>query len=72
LTDIYQDPLAQYYLGICMERGLGVNKNVNEAAELYLAAAGSNIPQAQHNLAVFYEHGCGGNDTLTEHLSPRF
>ena len=59
-ADVCQDPLAQYYLGVCMERGYGLQVNINEAASLYAAAAKAGIPDAQHNLAVFHENGYAG------------
>jgi len=55
-----QDPLAQYFLGICMERGYGMKASDNKASRLYSDAAKAGIPNAQHNLAVFYETGRGG------------
>jgi len=57
---MWQDPLAQYYLGICKEMGYGVERNVYEAAELYHDSARAGISAAQHNVAIFYEHGYGG------------
>jgi len=43
-----------------MERGFGVKVDMNKAGMLYRDAARAGIPEAQHNLAVFYENGYGG------------
>jgi len=57
-----QDPYAQYYLGICKEKGYGIDINLKEAAELYCDSAKAGIAEARHNLAVFYEYGYGGKN----------
>ena len=51
---------ALYHLGVCYERGYGVQVNYPKAAELYGHASRGNHPDAQHNLAIFFEHGMGG------------
>ena len=55
-----KDPSAEYNLGICYERGLGIEKDMSKAASLYKSAADHGHTGAQYNLGVFYEHGLGG------------
>lgn len=55
-----QHPPAEYNLGICFEKGLGVQVNTALAAELYKRASHAGYADAQHNLAVFFEKGLGG------------
>ena len=55
-----QDAEGCYYLGICYETGVGVEmSDDNKAAEYYQRAAELGHPDAQYNLAVFYEDGYG-------------
>ena len=54
-----KDPVAEYYTGVCYERGLGVEKDLQKAAYWYRIAAQHGHSTAQHNLGVFYEHGLG-------------
>ena len=55
-----KDPSAEYNLGICYERGLGIERDMPKAASLYMSAAEHGHTGAQYNLGVFYEHGLGG------------
>ncbi|XP_035681601.1 DAP3-binding cell death enhancer 1-like [Branchiostoma floridae] len=43
---------SQYHLGVCYERGWGVERDVTRAVELYMSAAAAGHTQAAHNLAV--------------------
>ena len=45
---------AQFKLGVLYDRGWGVNRDLDEAAKWYRAAAESGIPKAQYNLAHLY------------------
>lgn len=54
------DTLAMYYLGLCYERGLGVETNENKAAQCYKQAAMKGHPESFFNLACFYQFGRGG------------
>jgi|GEM_PF-6262784 len=52
-------PEAMYNLGVCYERGDGVNKNLEKAVLWYKKAAEMNYAKAQHNLGVCYYNGMG-------------
>ncbi|CAH1266986.1 KIAA0141 [Branchiostoma lanceolatum] len=43
---------SQYHLGVCYERGWGVERDLTRAVELYMSAAAAGHTQAAHNLAV--------------------
>jgi len=57
-----------YFLAICNECGLGTERNEAKAAELYRDAASRGQVNAQHNLAVFFEHGLGGTVCRMSHV----
>ena len=57
----FQDPEAQYFLGVCYEQGWGVEVNECKSAELYSQAAASGHDGALYSLAVFHEQALGGN-----------
>lgn len=46
-------------LGLCYEKGTGIQQDYNKAFELYQKAANSGHPQAQNNLASCYYFGMG-------------
>ena len=50
---------AQYRLGICYERGIGIKQNLPLAAEWYGAAAQAGLADAQFSLAECYLSGMG-------------
>lgn len=50
---------AQYSLGVCYERGLGVPESATEAVKWYKLAAAKGDVRAQYNLAVMAESGRG-------------
>lgn len=50
---------AQYYVGLCYEYGIGVEKNSQEAFAMYRKAAERGLPDAMYRLAVFYQNGTG-------------
>jgi len=57
-----QDIEAEYFLGICYEKGWGVEENTCKAASMYAQAASDGHDGAMYNLAVFHEHGLGGEN----------
>ncbi len=52
-------PIGQAYLGVCYERGYGVEKDMPKAAKLYTKSANQNHPLGQACLGVCYEYGYG-------------
>lgn len=59
------NPVAQFNLGVMYDRGLGVRRNVIQAARWYRSAARRGIPYAQYNLASLYEHGALNQDNIS-------
>lgn len=58
------DALAQYYLGIVLEKGIGTAANTEDAVEWYRKASIRNLDSAQVNLGRCYLEGIGiGQDT---------
>ena len=57
---VYQDATAQYYLGLCYERGWGVGQDECKAADLYRKAAQGGHAPAHYNLALMFEAGSAG------------
>ena len=57
---------AQFYLGLCYEKGYGVTQNYTEAVKWYRKAAENKNASAQCNLGFFYEKGYGVTKNLTE------
>ena len=57
---------AQFYLGLCYEKGYGVTQNYTEAVKWYRKAAEHKNASAQCNLGFFYEKGYGVTKNLTE------
>jgi hypothetical protein len=53
------DAGRQVALGYLYENGMGVERNLEEAAKWYKAAAEQGDPEGQHNLGVSYEKGEG-------------
>jgi len=54
------NPLASYNLGVYYEDGMGVKRNLKEAAKYYELAVKGDYSLACHNLASFYRRGMGG------------
>ena len=50
---------AQYKLGVCYEKGRGVDMNMEKAVEWYRKSAEQGQAKAQYNLALCYEKGKG-------------
>lgn len=53
------DPYAQLALASLLLEGRGLETDAKRVFELTLAAAQSNLPSAQRNLATLYQHGYG-------------
>ena len=53
---------AQLNYAICLERGLGVDRDPKNAVFFYLSAVNRGIREAEYNLALLYLHGSGQND----------
>lgn len=53
-------PNGIFNLGLCYEKGLGVQRNLNVAMECYQKASHFGHPKATFNLGVFYANGLGG------------
>lgn len=51
------DLAAQFFLGVCYENGICVQKNINEAFSLYRRSAERGLPDAMYKLALFYQNG---------------
>ena len=57
---------AQYNLGVCYEKGKGVEKDLTEAFKWYQMAANQGVAAAQYALGVCYFNGKGVGKDLTE------
>lgn len=51
--------IAQYYVGICYEYGIGVEKNPQEAFAMYRKASERGLADAMYRLAMCYSEGLG-------------
>ena len=51
------DIAAQYYIAVCNEAGIGVEKNLTEAFLMYRRAAERGLPDAMYHIARFYRDG---------------
>lgn len=51
---------SMFNMGICYEMGLGVEKDLTQAALFYRTAAEKGHPTAIYNLGVFHMYGLGG------------
>ena len=60
------DALAQYQLGLCYDRGVGVAKNLAQAAAWYRKAAETGYAEAQASLGFCYQKGLGVPADLAE------
>jgi TPR repeat protein len=69
-------PLAAYNLALLYDSGRGMEKpNKRKAVKYFIISAEKNIPQAQHNLAYYYEYGVkdeDGNDIISIDTSTAF
>ena len=55
----YNNIIAQFNYGFCLEEGLASEKRPAEASLWYGSAAEAGLPQAQHNLALLRLNGTG-------------
>lgn len=53
----FNDLSAQYYLAVCYEYGLGLQKNEMDAFNLYRRAAERGLPDAMYKLSTYYKNG---------------
>ena len=56
---VSNDLAAQFFLGVCYEKGIGVSQDSREAFRLYRRAAERGLPDAMQRLSVLYSHGWG-------------
>lgn len=56
----HHHPEATFNLGICYEKGMGIEKNLKSAMQCYRAAANLGHKKSMYNLGVFYAQGLGG------------
>lgn len=48
---------AQFYVAVCYEHGIGVEKNIEESFKMYRKAAERGLPDAMFQIASFYRDG---------------
>lgn len=48
---------AQFYVAVCYEQGIVVEKSMNEAFKMYRKAAERGLPDAMYHMASFYHNG---------------
>lgn len=48
---------AQFYVAVCYDNGIGIDKNLTEAFRMYRRAAERGLPDAMYHLARFYRNG---------------
>ena len=66
LRNLESDATAQYFLGVCYEKGFGVDKSSEKAVECYHKSAEQGNARAQNNLGVCYTKGQGVERSYTE------
>ena len=52
-------PQAQHNLGVCYDKGRGVEQNYQEAAKWFQKAANQGLAKAFNNLGIYYKQGNG-------------
>lgn len=60
LATTHHHPAATFNLGLCYERGLGVDRDLKMAMQCYTVASSLGHAKAMYNLGVFYVRGWGG------------
>ena len=48
---------AQFYVAICYENGIGMEKDLTQSFRMYRKAAERGLPDAMYHLAIFYRNG---------------
>lgn len=48
---------AQFYVAVCYEYGIGVEKSETDAFKMYRKAAERGLPDAMYNISIFYKNG---------------
>ena len=56
-TAAMNDLAAQFYVAVCYENGIGVEKDLTQAFKMYRKAAERGLPDAMFHLATFYKEG---------------
>lgn len=56
-TAAMNDLAAQFYIAVCYENGIGVEKDLSQAFKMYRKAAERGLPDAMFHLAAFYKEG---------------
>lgn len=51
------DLAAQYYVAICYEHGIGIEKDLTQAFRMYRKAAERGLPDAMYHISTFYRNG---------------
>lgn len=60
LATTHHHPAGTFNLGLCYERGLGVEKDLKMAMQCYSLASAMGHPKAMYNLGVYYVRGWAG------------
>ena len=56
-TAAMNDLAAQFYVAVCYENGIGVEKDLTQAFKMYRKVAERGLPDAMFHLATFYKNG---------------
>ena len=56
-TAAVNDLAAQFYVAVCYEHGIGIEKNMTQAFRMYRKAAERGLPDAMYHIATFYRNG---------------
>ena len=56
-TAAVNDLAAQYYVAVCYEYGIGIEKDLTQAFRMYRKAAERGLPDAMFHIASFYREG---------------
>lgn len=56
-TAAVNDIAAQYYVAVCYENGIGVEKDMTQAFKMFRKTAERGLPDAMYHIASFYRNG---------------
>lgn len=56
-TAAVNDIAAQYFVAVCYENGIGVEKDMTQAFKMFRKTAERGLPDAMYHLASFYRNG---------------